>query len=170
MRPTFSLTPRLTVIRMEKKGVERLELDMLRNDLSLAKTSKIFGLSNRDIQGDRIEWFRKTLVDEVWSLEAGLRLQMLREHDAVPWQMFRSLREDAEGLYRWPGSPYVAARLFSDDEEVQLRHGGRRLCHLSRRRPALRSKRNWRDESLRARSGPPLAPRLNKRRGDKEHS
>lgn len=71
----------------------------------------------------------------MWPLEAGLRLQMLREHDAVPWQMFRSLREDAEGLYRWPGSPYIAARLFADDEEAQLRRG-LGLCHPSRPRPA----------------------------------
>jgi SAM-dependent methyltransferase len=43
------------------------------------------------------------LADTVSALlEAGLRLRMLREHDAVPWRMFRSLRQDADGLYRWP--------------------------------------------------------------------
>lgn len=40
-------------------------------------------------------------------LEAGLLLRMLREHDAVPWRMFRSLREGPDGLYRWPDRPWL---------------------------------------------------------------
>jgi len=33
---------------------------------------------------------------------AGMRLDWLHEHDAVPWRMFRILVKDERGLYRWP--------------------------------------------------------------------
>jgi SAM-dependent methyltransferase len=39
-------------------------------------------------------------------IEAGLRLEWLHEHDAVPWRMFRILRED-EGMFRWPEKPWL---------------------------------------------------------------
>ena len=48
------------------------------------------------------------LSDVVTALiEAGLRLDWLHEHDAVPWRMFASLIEDAAGLYRWPDRPWL---------------------------------------------------------------
>jgi SAM-dependent methyltransferase len=48
------------------------------------------------------------LSDVVTALiEAGLRLDWLHEHDAVPWRMFTSLIEDAAGLYRWPDRPWL---------------------------------------------------------------
>jgi SAM-dependent methyltransferase len=40
-------------------------------------------------------------------LEAGLRLDWLREHDAVTWQMFSLLVEGADGLFRWPDRPWL---------------------------------------------------------------
>jgi SAM-dependent methyltransferase len=40
-------------------------------------------------------------------LEAGLRLDWLREHDAVTWQMFSLLIEGADGLFRWPDKPWL---------------------------------------------------------------
>lgn len=40
-------------------------------------------------------------------IEAGLTLRWLHEHDAVPWRMFRQLREDADGMYRWPDKPWL---------------------------------------------------------------
>ena len=40
-------------------------------------------------------------------LEAGLTLEFLHEHQAVPWRMFAALIEDADGLYRWPGQPWL---------------------------------------------------------------
>lgn len=38
---------------------------------------------------------------------AGLTLDWLHEHDAVPWRMFRILVKDAGGLYRWPDKPWL---------------------------------------------------------------
>ena len=38
---------------------------------------------------------------------AGLRLDWLHEHDAVPWRMFRVLVRDDAGLYRWPQLPWL---------------------------------------------------------------
>jgi len=31
----------------------------------------------------------------------------LLEHEAITWQMFRILIEDATGLYRWPNKPWL---------------------------------------------------------------
>jgi SAM-dependent methyltransferase len=38
---------------------------------------------------------------------AGLNLRFLREHDAVPWQMFRCLKAHPDGMYRWPDRPWL---------------------------------------------------------------
>ena len=38
---------------------------------------------------------------------SGMTLDWLREHDAVPWQMFRILVKDASGLYRWPDKAWL---------------------------------------------------------------
>jgi SAM-dependent methyltransferase len=38
---------------------------------------------------------------------AGLPLHFLREHDVVPWQMFRCLKADPDGMYRWPDRPWL---------------------------------------------------------------
>ncbi len=40
-------------------------------------------------------------------LDAGLGLDWLHEHDAVAWRMFRCLREDEAGLFRWPGPAWL---------------------------------------------------------------
>ena len=38
---------------------------------------------------------------------AGLRLDWLREHDAVTWQMFKQLVEGDDGAFRWPDKPWL---------------------------------------------------------------
>jgi SAM-dependent methyltransferase len=38
---------------------------------------------------------------------AGLTLNFLREHDGVPWQMFRCLTAHVDGMYRWPDRPWL---------------------------------------------------------------
>jgi SAM-dependent methyltransferase len=49
-----------------------------------------------------------SLGDVVTSLiGAGMTLDWLHEHDAVPWRMFRILVKDASGLYRWPEKPWL---------------------------------------------------------------
>src|SRR3954471_7694359 len=40
-------------------------------------------------------------------IEAGMRLDWLHEHDAVPWRMFEILVKSADGLYRWPDKPWL---------------------------------------------------------------
>lgn len=45
-------------------------------------------------------------------IEAGMRLDWLHEHDAVPWQMYRCLITDGlvgdeRGLWRWPDRPWL---------------------------------------------------------------
>lgn len=40
-------------------------------------------------------------------IEAGMRLDWLHEHDAVPWAMFRILATGEDGLYRWPDKPWL---------------------------------------------------------------
>ena len=40
-------------------------------------------------------------------IAAGLRLDFLHEHDAVPWRMFAALEAGADGLYRWPDRPWL---------------------------------------------------------------
>jgi SAM-dependent methyltransferase len=40
-------------------------------------------------------------------VDAGMRLDWLHEHDSAPWRMFRVLARDAQGLYRWPGKPWL---------------------------------------------------------------
>jgi hypothetical protein len=34
-------------------------------------------------------------------------LDWLHEHDAVPWEMFKTLIKDLHGLYRWPDRPWL---------------------------------------------------------------
>ena len=40
-------------------------------------------------------------------IEAGMRLDWLHEHDAMPWRMFEILVKGADGLYRWPDKPWL---------------------------------------------------------------
>ena len=39
--------------------------------------------------------------------DTGLALRFLREHDGVPWAMFRCLVRHADGFYRWPDRPWL---------------------------------------------------------------
>ncbi|HXT82587.1 MAG TPA: methyltransferase domain-containing protein [Acetobacteraceae bacterium] len=53
------------------------------------------------------EWLHP-LADVVTGLlEAGLRLEMLQEHDSVVWQMFGCLVGDDRTGYRWPDKPWL---------------------------------------------------------------
>jgi SAM-dependent methyltransferase len=40
-------------------------------------------------------------------IAAGLRLEWLHEHAAVPWRMFDCLIRSTDGLYRWPDKPWL---------------------------------------------------------------
>jgi SAM-dependent methyltransferase len=40
-------------------------------------------------------------------IAAGLRLDWLREHDAITWRMFNCLVEGPDGLFRWPDKPWL---------------------------------------------------------------
>jgi len=54
-----------------------------------------------------VEWLHP-LADILGALRAaGLRLDWLHEHPRVAWQMFRGLVPDADGLWTWPGQPWL---------------------------------------------------------------
>jgi hypothetical protein len=40
-------------------------------------------------------------------IDAGLRLDWLREHDAIAWQLFSCLVKGPDGLYRWPHKAWL---------------------------------------------------------------
>jgi SAM-dependent methyltransferase len=40
-------------------------------------------------------------------VEAGMTIRFLREHDAVPWRMFRCLVEGEDRFWRWPDRPWL---------------------------------------------------------------
>jgi hypothetical protein len=40
-------------------------------------------------------------------IAAGLRLDWLREHDRITWQMFTCLVRDETRFYRWPDRPWL---------------------------------------------------------------
>ena len=49
-----------------------------------------------------VSWMHP-VADVVTSLiDAGLTLRWFREHDAVPWPMFRGLKKGSDGMFRWP--------------------------------------------------------------------
>jgi SAM-dependent methyltransferase len=40
-------------------------------------------------------------------LDAGMSLEFLREHDALPWRMFAQLVEGEDGMFRWPNRRWL---------------------------------------------------------------
>jgi SAM-dependent methyltransferase len=57
--------------------------------------------------------------------EAGLMLEFLHEHDAVPWRMFAQLAEGEDGMFRWPGRRWLPLS-FSLLARKQSQAGGMR--------------------------------------------
>ncbi|HKX10972.1 MAG TPA: methyltransferase domain-containing protein [Stellaceae bacterium] len=55
----------------------------------------------------QVSWLHPLASTVTALLDAGLRLEWLREHDAVTWQMFSMLVEGPDGLYRWPDKPWL---------------------------------------------------------------
>jgi len=56
----------------------------------------------------RTHQFMHPLGDVVTALlKAGLRLEWLKEHDAITWRMFACQTEGADGLFRWPDKPWL---------------------------------------------------------------
>jgi len=56
----------------------------------------------------RTHQFMHPLADVVTALlNAGLRLEWLKEHDAITWRMFACQTEGADGLFRWPDKPWL---------------------------------------------------------------
>jgi len=55
----------------------------------------------------QVNWLHP-LGDTLAALQgAGLRLEWLREHPRVAWQMFRCLVQDADGMWTWPDKPWL---------------------------------------------------------------
>lgn len=49
-----------------------------------------------------VEWMHPLGEVITALIDAGLALDWLHEHDAVPWRMFRCLAECQDGMFRWP--------------------------------------------------------------------
>lgn len=55
----------------------------------------------------QVNWLHP-LGDTLAALQAaGLRLEWLREHPRISWQMFRCLVQDADGMWAWPDKPWL---------------------------------------------------------------
>lgn len=54
-----------------------------------------------------VEWMHPLGETLTALIEAGLTLDFVHEHDAVPWQMFSVLEPRGDGLWGWPGSPWL---------------------------------------------------------------
>ncbi len=55
----------------------------------------------------QVNWIHP-LGDMLGALQsAGLRLEWLREHPRIAWQMFRCLVQDADGFWTWPDKPWL---------------------------------------------------------------
>jgi SAM-dependent methyltransferase len=58
-----------------------------------------------------VEWMHTT-ADILAALRAaGLRLDWLREHPRLAWRMFSHLERDPDGMWRWPGKPWLPLAL-----------------------------------------------------------
>jgi SAM-dependent methyltransferase len=52
--------------------------------------------------------FLHPLGDIIAALNAaGLSIRFLREHDALPWRMFKCLLRGPDGMWRWPDRPWL---------------------------------------------------------------
>ncbi|MCI2398519.1 class I SAM-dependent methyltransferase [Aliiroseovarius subalbicans] len=53
-------------------------------------------------------WWDHTMADILNALiGAGMRLDFLNEHDAIPWRMFQMLTSRGDGLYGWPDKAWL---------------------------------------------------------------
>jgi len=60
------------------------------------------------MQNERTFSWMHPLGDTISALiRAGLSLDWLHEHDSVPWRMFECLVQGVDGMYRWPGKPWL---------------------------------------------------------------
>ncbi|AWV21492.1 SAM-dependent methyltransferase [Roseomonas mucosa] len=67
--------------------------------------------SARLVNSRTVNWVHP-LADMLGALRsAGLRLDWLREHARLTWQMFPALLRDADGLWTWPGRPWLPLAL-----------------------------------------------------------
>ena len=56
----------------------------------------------------RMYTFQHTLAAIVTALaRAGLTVEYLHEHDALPWRLYDVLREDPDRMFRWPGQAWL---------------------------------------------------------------
>jgi SAM-dependent methyltransferase len=63
---------------------------------------------NARLRNTRTHQFMHPLGQVVTALlAAGLTLEFLHEHAAVPWQMFSCLVDDGAGGYHWPDKPWL---------------------------------------------------------------
>lgn len=61
----------------------------------------------RLVNGRTNEWLHPLGAVVSALIAAGLRLDFLHEHEAVPWRMFEAMTEGPDGLWRWPAEPLL---------------------------------------------------------------
>jgi len=54
-----------------------------------------------------VEWMHPLGSTVSALVDAGLALDFLHEHDAVPWRMFAALERRGDGLWGWPGRSWL---------------------------------------------------------------
>jgi SAM-dependent methyltransferase len=54
-----------------------------------------------------VEWLHPLSDIIMGLLNAGLRLDLLHEHDTVAWKMFECLVPDSRGGFKWPDKPWL---------------------------------------------------------------
>jgi SAM-dependent methyltransferase len=54
-----------------------------------------------------VEWMHPLGQTLTALVDAGLALDFVHEHDAVPWQMFSVLEPRGDGLWAWPGTAWL---------------------------------------------------------------
>jgi SAM-dependent methyltransferase len=54
-----------------------------------------------------VEWMHPLGQTLTALIDAGLSIDFVHEHDAVPWQMFSVLEPRGDGLWGWPATPWL---------------------------------------------------------------
>lgn len=54
-----------------------------------------------------VEWMHPLGETLTAIVDAGLALDFVHEHAAVPWQMYSVLEPRGDGLWQWPGTPWL---------------------------------------------------------------
>lgn len=79
-----------------------------RKDALELKEERDYANANVRLQNSRaFSWMHGIGAISSAVLAEGLQIVALREHDSVAWQMFKSLEQGSDGMFRWPNEPWL---------------------------------------------------------------